>query len=127
MKTLSFLLLFFTISSCTIFKGQKMTKTELFFGLSKSNGEIISNQDWQAFADSVIAKTFSEGSTLIDARGQWRNEDGKIISEPSKVLILISRISTARSKQIDLVREKYKKYFQQSSVLRVDGLVSAEF
>lgn len=115
------LLLFFT--SCTNFQSQRMTKTELYFGLSKPDGSIIAPKDFQAFADTVIAKTFTEGSTLIDARGQWLGQDGKLVSEPSKVLIIVSKLNAEHSKQIELVREKYKKYFQQESVLRVDGKV----
>ncbi len=99
-----------------------MTKTELFFGLSKPkpDGQIISAKDWQAFADTVIAKNFTDGSTLIDARGQYLGENGKLIAESSKMLIIVSKLNSKRSKQIDLVREKYKKYFQQESVMRVD-------
>lgn len=127
MKILSILGIIFILGSCTVFKGQKMTKTELFFGLSKSDGQIISNKDWQAFADSVIAKTFTDGSTLIDARGQYLEEDGKLISESSKMLIIVSTLDSKRSKQINLVREKYKKYFQQKSVMRIDKPVRVEF
>ena len=127
MKTLSILGIMFILGSCTVFKGQKMTETELFFGLSKSNGQIISTKDWQAFADTVSAKTFIEGSTIIDARGQWLGQDGKLVSESSKMLIVISKLNAERSKQINLVREKYKKYFQQESVMRVDKPVRVEF
>lgn len=115
------------ISACSVFKGQKMTKTELYFGLSKPDGSMVSNKDWQAFADTVITKTFIQGSTLIDARGQWLGNDGKLISESSKILIIISKLNQEQSKQINLVREKYKKYFQQEAVLRVDKRVKVEF
>ena len=104
-----------------------MTKTELFFGLSKRGGEIISTKDWQAFADTVIAKTFTDGSTIIDARGQYLEKDGKPISESSKMLIVISKLDAKCSKQIDIVREKYKKYFQQESVMRMDKRVRVDF
>lgn len=127
MKNLAFLLIIFIISACSVFKGQKMTETDLFFGLSKPDGSMISNKDWQAFADTVITKSFTQGSTLIDARGQWLGNDGKLISESSKILIIISKLNPERSKQINLVREKYKKYFQQEAVLRVDKRVKVEF
>jgi hypothetical protein len=125
MKRLAYLLLLCT--ACTSFPSQKMTRTELFFGLSKPDGSIITPADFQAFADTVITKTFTEGSTLIDARGQWLGQNGKLVTEPSKVLILLSKPNPERSKQIEIVREKYKKYFQQESVLRVDERVKAGF
>jgi Protein of unknown function (DUF3574) len=122
------ILLLFLLSSCMMpFKSQRMTRTELFFGLSKPDGGIIAAQDWQAFADTVISKTFPDGSTLVDARGQWLGTDGKTISESSKILILVSKMNASQTAKIEEVRNKYKKYFQQEAVLRVDDKVRVGF
>lgn len=123
-NTLPFLLL---LTSCSHFPSQTMTRTELFFGLSKANGGSVSSSDFQAFSDTVITKNFSEGSTIIDAKGQWLGNDGRLVSESSKVLVLVSKMDKKQSKKIEMVREKYKKYFQQESVLRVDSKVKVGF
>ena len=104
-----------------------MTKTELYFGLSKPDGSLISSTAWQSFADTVIAKTFTEGSTIIDGQGQWLGHNGTLVSEPSKILIILSKLTPERSRQIEAVREKYKKYYQQEAVMRVDEQLKVAF
>ncbi len=120
-------LLLLSLSSCTVFKGEKMTKTELYFGLSKPDGSMVSAHEWQSFADTVIAKTFTEGSTIIDGQGQWLGHNGRLVSEPSKILIILSKLTPERSTQIETIREKYKKYYQQEAVMRVDEQLKVAF
>jgi len=88
---------------------------------------MISSSAWQAFADTVIAKTFPEGSTIIDGQGQWPGHNGKLVSEPSKILIVLSKLTPERSQQIESIREKYKKYYQQEAVMRVDEQLKVAF
>jgi hypothetical protein len=119
--------IFLSVGACTAFRGEKMTKTELYFGLSKPDGSAVSEAAFQAFADTVIAKTFTEGSTIINGKGQWLGQNGQLISEPSKILIVLSRLTPERSRQIELIREKYKKYYQQEAVMRVDESLKVAF
>lgn len=127
LTSLFFSLLLLVFSSCTVFKGEKMTKTELYFGRSKPDGSMISAAEWQSFADTVIAKTFTEGSTVIDGQGQWLGHNGTLVSEPSKILIILSKLTPERSQQIETIREKYKKYYQQEAVMRVDEQLKVAF
>jgi cobyrinic acid a,c-diamide synthase len=53
--------------------------------------------------------------------------DAKIVSECSKLMILLSEMNDKQSKKIEMVREKYEKYFAQELVLRVDGKVKVGF
>lgn len=122
-----FLALLSSVGACTTLKGKKMTKTELYFGLTKPDGSTVAESAFQAFADSVISKTFTEGCTIIDGYGQWLGFNGKLISEPSKIVIVISKLSAQRSRGIEQVREKYKKYYQQESVMRVDEFLKVNF
>lgn len=124
---ISILLLLFSLSACTVFRGDKMTKTELYFGLSKPDGSSISEESFQAFADTVIAKAFTEGSTIINGKGQWLGHNGQLVSEPSKILIVLSKLTPERSKKIEIIREKYKKYYQQEAVIRVDEQLKVAF
>jgi len=63
------LCVFFCFSACTVFRGENMTKTKLYFGLSKPDGSRVSEGSFQAFADTVIAKIVTEGSTIIKGNG----------------------------------------------------------
>jgi hypothetical protein len=102
-------------------------KTELYFGQSKPDGNEVSAEEWRAFEDSVITKVFHSGLTTLDAGGKWFEEPGGIITERSKVIISVNEMTPELSLEIDIMREKYKKYFYQSSVLRIDQNVEVSF
>jgi hypothetical protein len=111
-------------------EGEELTelvKTELYFGLSKNTGGYVSQEEWDAFEDSVIVKIFSSGSTTLEAKGRWMNENGDVIKENSKLVIALNEMTPELSEKIDLIREKYKKSFNQSSVLRIDYRTNASF
>ncbi len=50
-----------------------------------------------------------------------------IVREESRLAIFIIKMNDSLSAQIDTVRAKYKRYFNQSSVLRTDQLINASF
>ena|SRR5205085_6543476 len=102
------------------------TKTELYFGFSKTDGSSVTKEEWNAFADSVISRVFSNGSTVIESHGQWR-ENENLISEESRIVISINEMTPELENKIDEIREKYKNYFHQSSVLKVEQPVQANF
>lgn len=105
----------------------ELTKTELYFGLSKPDGTNISKEEWNAFADSVISKVFSNGLTTVETRGEWRENESLLVHEESRIVISLNEMNSTLSSKIDTVREKYKRYFNQSSVLRVEYPVKASF
>jgi len=54
----------------------------------------------------------------VDARGQWRDgERGRIVREPSKLVLLTFPDDVARREKLTEVVETYKKRFRQQSVL----------
>ncbi|MEO8512355.1 MAG: DUF3574 domain-containing protein [Ignavibacteria bacterium] len=103
------------------------TKTELYFGQSKNTGGKVSQEEWNAFEDSVIVKVFSSGSTTFETRGRWLNENGDVIKEDSRIVMAVNKMTPELSAEIDSIREKYKKYFSQSSVLRIDQTAEVSF
>lgn len=97
-------------------------RTELFFGTDRADGPDVSDEEFQWFLNEVITPEFPDGLTLLTGTGQFRNSDNVIIKEGSKLLILLYPQETQKesSKKIERIREDYKQYFQQQSVLRVD-------
>jgi hypothetical protein len=97
------------------------TKTELYFGLSKPDGGNITNEEFAAFADTVISTVFPEGFSIINLNGKWFDpEKQQTISEESRLVIRLSKMNDDVSANIDTIRAKYKRYFNQQAVLRVD-------
>ena len=50
-----------------------LLKDELYFGLTKPGGEIISESEGQEFVKAVITPRFREGLTVLDGSGQFFN------------------------------------------------------
>lgn len=107
--------------------GNEYTKTELYFGLSIPGGGTVSEAEWHAFEDTVITKILNNGSTIYDARGKWRSEQEQIITENTKVVMSLNMMTPEVSAKFDEIRERYKKYYMQESVMRIDSKVEAEF
>lgn len=108
-------------------QGELWSRTELFFGLSRSSGPDITEAEFQHFVDTEITPHFPNGLTLIDARGQYLDASQTIIQEGAKVLILLYPFEVKSSQAIESIRERYKARFQQESVMRVDDTSCVSF
>ena len=105
-----------------------MVETSLYFGQSKPDGGKVTETEWNRFKEIHISKVFKEGSTVINVSGNWYDTAlGKLITEPTYVVIYYHKPSPGLSRQIDSVRYWYKIQFNQQSVLRVDKKVKASF
>ncbi|MCF8067835.1 MAG: DUF3574 domain-containing protein [Desulfobacterales bacterium] len=109
------------------FPGERFIRTELIFGLSKTNGTIITESEWQQFVDENITPQFREGLTVIGAYGQWMMTSGDVVKEPSKIVILLHKQTSETDNKIESIRKDYKKLFQQESVLRITEDVAVSF
>lgn len=94
-----------------------VVQDELYFGRNKSVGE-VSNRDFQLFLQNEVTPRFPDGLTVLDANGQFLGSNG-IIKEKTKLLVLIHSNSQEDREEIQEIVDKYKKQFQQESVLRV--------
>jgi hypothetical protein len=104
-----------------------LIKDELYFGLAKPGGSTVSDAEWQIFLNRVITPRFQEGLTVMDAYGQYLNQDGKLIKEKTKLVILVYENNLTKNQLIEQVIANYKQTFQQESVLRVTSTVKLSF
>jgi hypothetical protein len=91
-------------------------RTTLYFGLSKQKGS-VSELEWQTFLRDEVTARFPSGLTTWEADGQWRGSDGTIGHERSKVLLLVHPDTSEARTALQQVIERYRKGFQQESVL----------
>ncbi|MDD5706411.1 MAG: DUF3574 domain-containing protein [Kiritimatiellae bacterium] len=100
-------------------EGQRTERAELYFGLSRSDGKLISEPEWISFLSSAISpKLGKNGFTVLDTKGVWTSKTGQVINEASKVLIVIGDTETSDLKQrLKEVRDRYLDQFKQESVL----------
>jgi hypothetical protein len=93
-------------------------RTTLYFGLSKAHTKgSVSELEWQMFLKDEVTSRFPDGLTSWEAEGQWRAADGAIAHERSKVLLLVHPDGQAARTSVQTVIERYRKSFDQESVL----------
>lgn len=108
-------------------KGNLQIQTTLWFGLSRPHGANITSREWQTFIDNDVTPRFKEGLSVLDAKGQWLGNDGRLARENSKALVLIHTADVTSNNRIEQLRQIYKQRFQQESVMRTDNNVCVDF
>lgn len=108
--------------------GEIWARSELFFGTARPDGSVVTDDKFKRFLDQEVTPRFPDGLTLLTGQGQFKNANGMIIQEKSKVLILLYPLDdTGASTRIEAIRAAYKLAFQQESVLRVDSRAGVSF
>jgi hypothetical protein len=102
----------------------RFVETILLFGLCKnelceSKKDFVTDKEWISFVNNYIIPKFTDGLTVVDSTGQWRNKSGKLIKEKSKIVILLYPDSIKSEGLIEAIRENYKTLFHQESVLKI--------
>lgn len=91
-------------------------RTTVYFGLGRPNGT-VSELEWQMFLRDEVTPRFPAGLTVWDAQGQWRQSAGGIGRERTKVLLLVHPDTAAARDAVQTVIGRYRKAFEQESVL----------
>lgn len=101
---------------------EKFYRTELYFGLNKPDGGTVSEEDWIKFLDTEVTPRFSNGFTVLEGYGQYKDSNEKIVREQSRVLVVFypKKERESVNPKIEELRAAYKKQFNQESVLRLD-------
>ena len=101
-------------------------RTTLYFGTTRPKGT-VSELEWQLFVRDEVTTRFPEGLTAWEALGQWRDPGGTIAQERSKVLLIVHADNESARKAIQDVIARYRKAFDQQSVLWETARVCAAF
>jgi hypothetical protein len=88
-------------------------------------GGSLSERDWQDFLVTSVTPAFPDGLTATEARGQWRDPEGRIIREASRTLTILAE-GDARARFAP-VEAAYRARFAQRSVLVTTQGVCARF
>jgi len=98
----------------------------VYFGLSDDKGP-IAEADWQTFVERVVTPRFPAGLTVIAASGQWRDRDGRIGREPSRVVEIVHDDTAPPARLVGEIVAAYKRDFRREAVLVVRTPVTACF
>jgi Protein of unknown function (DUF3574) len=107
---------------------QSMLAAELLFGRRTAGGGMVSEAAWARFLAREITPRFPDGLTVLDAAGQWRDPArGRILREPSKVVLIVFRDDPQKQEHLGAIADAYKRRFKQRSVGIVIKPVCASF
>ncbi len=107
--------------------GERMVRTELYFGLARAGSAVVTEAEWADFLEKEVTLRFPAGLTVQDARGQWRNAKGETVKEPSKVLVIFHGNGGDEGKKLEEIRDSWKKRFGSESVLRATSSARVSF
>src|SRR5262245_30135856 len=96
--------------------GSPQVRTTLYFGLARPKGA-VSELEWQLFLRDDVTARFPDGLTVWEAEGQWRRPDGVVDHERSKVLLLVHADTSSARAAVQSLIDRYRKTFDQQSVL----------
>jgi hypothetical protein len=106
---------------------QALVRSELYFGRLRPDGTVVSDAEWRTFVAEEITPRFPDGFTVFDALGQYRGRDGQIVSEPTKVLLIVHGPDARLRGSVRELRDLYRRLFQQESVLLIESPAHAGF
>ena len=93
-----------------------MLRAELLFGLRRPDGRASSEAAWRRFLAARVTPRFPDGLTVLSANGQWRGADGRVLREPSRVLVILTEASAGTLDALQAIRTEYRAAFGQESV-----------
>lgn len=96
---------------------QAMLSAELLFGRKIGDHVGVSEAAFRRFVDQEVTPLFPDGLTILDATGQYRdNERSRLIREPSKLVMITMRDEAENRDKLAAIAEAYKRRFDQQSV-----------
>jgi hypothetical protein len=93
-------------------------EVDLYFGE-------IAEPAWKAFLDEEVTPRFPDGLSVLDVSGQYRNRQGAIGRERSKLLVIVVFDAPAHVPKVHAIVDSYVRRYHQESVLRVERPVCA--
>ncbi len=96
---------------------------QLFFGRDIPGRGPLTDAEWDGFVARAITPQFPDGFTVMDGAGQWYDQaSGKLIREPSKILLVVADPESDLKTRIGSVVKAYRTQFHQRSV----GVITSE-
>lgn len=94
-----------------------MLSAELLFGRKIGDRVGVGETDFRRFVDQEVTPRFPDGLTILDASGHYRDrERGRLIREPSKLVLIATSDESANREKLAGIAEAYKRRFSQQSV-----------
>ena len=93
---------------------------EAFLGRDRAGAPEVGEAELAAFLAGEATPRFPDGLTVIDAAGQWRGAEGRVLRERSKLLVIALPGADAAeaAARLEPLADAYRTRFGQEAVLR---------
>jgi hypothetical protein len=96
---------------------KEMVVADLLFGRNIGGRLGVTERRWARFLASEVTPRFPDGLTVVNAAGQWRDQQkNRIVRESSKRVTIITAAGPDTQDKIDAIVAAYKRQFRQQSV-----------
>jgi hypothetical protein len=107
---------------------QSMQQVELMFGRNIGGHLGVSEAAWTRFLAREVTPRFPDGLSVLDAAGQWQDKErGRVVREPSKLVIIVTADDAPARDKLAAIVTAYKQQFRQQSVGVISRPVCAVF
>jgi hypothetical protein len=103
------------------------TQVQLYFGRDVGGEAVVSEEVFRDFPAETVRPLFPDGLSVVDVAGQFRDSDGAIVREPTKLLIILVPDAAGVAPDVETIVAAYKKRFDQQSVLHAEQPVCVGF
>src|SRR4051794_38281474 len=93
------------------------TEIDLYLGRDIAGDGIVTEAEFRRFLSEVVTPRFPDGLSVLDVAGQFRDSQGRIVREPSKLLVVLVPDASAAAGKVGRIIAAYKERFHQESVL----------
>jgi hypothetical protein len=87
----------------------------------------VTDAEWRVFVAEHVTPRFPGGFTVLDAVGQYRDRQGQVQAEATKILLIVHGPDARPRAAIQELRDIYRRLFQQESVLLIESSAHAAF
>lgn len=96
-----------------------LIQKDLFFGRTTPGGERVSDEQFQAFLDTVITPRFPDGLTILNAKGEFSDPAILPIQASSTLVTLFTEDSAQSNTAVNEIVNQYLQQFKQESITQV--------
>ena len=87
----------------------------------------MSEEAFRDFLAETVTPLFPDGLSVVDVAGQFRDDQGTIVREPTKLLIILVPDAAGVAPDVETIVAAYKERFDQQSVLHAEQPVCVGF
>jgi hypothetical protein len=100
-------------------------QVDLYFGRETDTGREVGEAEWASFLNEEVTPRFPEGLSVLDVRGQYRNPQGRVERERTKLLVVVVFDAPAHRPKVQAIVDGYSRRYGQHSVFRIEHPVCA--